>query len=115
MKFLIVDDNQSMRQTIVKLVAHEQDEIVECEDGKDAVRLYRECRPDWVLMDIGMKEVNGIAATENIIAADAGAKIVIVTDYNDRYFREAAKNAGACHFVTKEHLSEIETIVRGGE
>ncbi len=112
MKFLIVDDNAVMRQTISLLVANRGDEIAECDDGKDAVQMYTQFHPDWVLMDIKMKAVGGIEATANIIAADPGAKVVILTDYDDRFFRKAAEKAGACNYITKENLGEIKSIVR---
>ena len=112
MKFLIVDDNALMRRTISLLIAERGDEVAECEDGKDAAQMYRQFHPDWVLMDIKMKTVGGIEATENIIAEDPAAKVVIVTDYDDRFFRKAAENAGAYSYVTKENLGEIKSILR---
>ena len=63
MKVLIVEDNQAMRRMIRRIVAVVADEISECGDGATACALYRELRPDWVLMDIEMGEVNGIEAS----------------------------------------------------
>lgn len=113
-KFLIVDDNSEMRQTLARYVRHEGDEIYECGDGSDALAMYRRHKPDWVLMDINMKQVGGIEATERILAADPGAKVIIVTDYGDKFFRRAAQEAGAHSFLTKEELTELQTIVRRG-
>lgn len=111
MKFLIVDDNKTMRQTLGRIVAAEGDQIIECDDGDRALSLYQAHRPDWVLMDISMKEVNGIEATERITHADPEAKVVIVTDYEDRFFRKAAEEAGAVGFVSKENLKEVRLLI----
>jgi len=113
LKYLIVDDNQSMRQTIGRILCKDGDEIIECDDGKDATAMYRQYRPDWVLMDINMKEVGGIEATENILVVDPKARIIMVTDFGDRFFRKAAQEAGALGFISKENLSELHAIIRG--
>ena len=112
MKFLIVDDNEMMRKTLIRFIKAEEDEILECGDGKTAVELFMEHHPDWVLMDIRMKETSGIEATTRIRECDPHANVIIVTDYGDRFFRSAAERAGAVGFITKENLSEINSIVR---
>ena len=56
------------------------------------------------MMDIRMNEMDGIQATERIKAADRGARILIVTDYNDEELRRAAMRAGACGYVLKYNL-----------
>lgn len=114
MTFLIVDDNQAMRETLRRIVAHEGDVVFDCADGSEAVLEYQQHRPEWVLMDIKMKGMGGIEATKKIIALDPKAKVVIVTDYGDRFFRRAALNVGACGFVQKENLSELEALLRSG-
>ncbi len=102
-----------MRNTLKQAVMLDQDESAECEDGKEAVELYEQFHPDWVLMDIEMSGMDGITATKNIIAVDAKAKVLIVTSHDDRYFERAAKKAGAYKFISKDNLIGIQTIVRG--
>jgi len=111
MKFLIVDDNPIMRQTIGRVVRKDGDEVIECDDGKDALAMYERYHPDWVLMDISMKDVNGIEATERITQAYPAAKVVVVTDYVDRFFQKAAKEAGALAFVSKEDLKAVRILI----
>ncbi|HEY6951228.1 MAG TPA: response regulator transcription factor [Bacteroidota bacterium] len=111
LKFLIVDDNPSMRQTIGRIIRREGDEIFECDDGKDAAAMYRQHRPDWVFMDINMKEVGGIEATGQILEEDSHARVVVVTDYGDKFFRKAATDAGASAFVSKENIFELKSII----
>jgi len=90
MKLLIVEDNESMRRTIKSIIGTLADEIYECSDGSEAVTLYGECRPDWVLMDIRLERMDGIEATSRIMALYPEAKIVIVTNYDDQKLKEAA-------------------------
>lgn len=112
MRILIVDDNASVRLLIRNIVASWAEEIHECEDGEAALAAYLEHRPDVVLMDIEMKEVDGIAATIRIKEAHCAANIVIVTNYDDAELRAAARNAGACGYVLKHNLLEIENALR---
>ncbi len=112
LKFLIVDDNSEMRQTLARYIRLEGDEVYECADGSDAVAMYQAHQPDWVLMDINMKRVGGIEATERILGANPNARVIIVTDYGDKFFRRAAEQAGARGFITKENLSELQSIIR---
>lgn len=108
---LIVDDSQPMRE-LIKMTLKGVAEIVgECSDGADALAAYERLRPDWVLMDIGMRGVDGITATRQITAAFPQAKIMIVTDYKDDALRRAAQEAGALHYVVKENLLYISEIL----
>src|SRR4051794_25247875 len=83
MNLLIVEDSEQMRRTIKTFVRDLASEIHECADGAEALAAYRAHRPDWVLMDIRVGRVDGITATRQIKAADAAARIVIVTNYDD--------------------------------
>jgi CheY-like chemotaxis protein len=111
LKILIVDDNASVRRLIASIVQPLASEIRECEDGAGAVAAYRVQRPDVVLMDIRLPEVDGIAATKQIRIADPTARIVIVTDYDDSHLREAAAAAGACHYALKDNLSGLVPLL----
>jgi two-component system response regulator DegU len=107
MKLLIVEDNASFRRLIKTIVAGVAAQIHECADGAGALEAYNTCRPDFVLVDIRMKLMDGITATRRIKAADPAARIIIVTDYDQADLREAARQAGACAFVAKENLLEL--------
>jgi CheY-like chemotaxis protein len=107
LKILIVDDNAAIRRLIASIVLPFTGEIRECADGADALTAYQAQRPDLVLMDICMKEVDGISAVKQIKAADPTAKIVIVTNYDDNALRQAAMRAGACGYVLKDSLLEL--------
>ncbi len=115
MILMIVDDNPKMRQHIKMLLErHLADiqKIQECSDGGEAITMYEQTQPDWVLMDVAMEPVNGLTATKAITQSHPRAKIVIVTQYDDPEYREAAKKSGACAYVLKEDLLDIPGIVR---
>ena len=111
MKLLIVEDNAQMRRLIVQIVRKSSDAIFECEDGAQALSVYREHLPDWVLMDIEMPQTDGISATRAIIEAFPDARIIIVTDFNSANLREAAKVAGAREYINKENLCDLRRLL----
>jgi CheY-like chemotaxis protein len=111
MKLLIVEDNERMRRTIKNIVEDLADELYECDDGADALAMYGLHRPDWVFMDIRMGEVDGIAATRQILSSFPRAKIVIVTEYDDTELQADARQAGARGYVVKRRLFELRQIL----
>ena len=111
MNLLIVEDNARMRRMIRQVIGDLVGRVYECEDGADALAVYRAHQPDWVLMDIQMKNTDGLTATKQIKAAFADAKIVIVTNYDDTTFRESARAAGAFDYVLKENLLDVRRIL----
>jgi CheY-like chemotaxis protein len=111
LRFLIVDDNAAVRRLIRSIVLPLACGISECTDGVDALSAYQAHRPDVVLMDIRMNEVDGIQATKQIKAADPQATIIIVTDYDDDGLRQAATRAGACGYVVKDNLLELVRLL----
>jgi CheY-like chemotaxis protein len=111
MKLLIVDDNAAVRRLIRSIVLPLAGDTCECTDGADALSAYLAQRPDVVLMDIRMKEVNGIQATKQIREADRKARILIVTGYDDTELRQASMDAGACGYVLKDNLLELVRLL----
>jgi CheY-like chemotaxis protein len=111
MKVMIVDDNEPMRRIIKSIVGDLAEELYECQDGAEAVKLYGERRPDWVLMDLRMRGMDGLEAARRITASFPQARIVIVTDYDDAELREAARRAGACWYINKRRLSDLRPLL----
>ncbi len=72
MKLLIVEDNPEIRRVMKRMLAGLAAEIAECSDGAEALAAYIAQRPDYVLMDIEMKTMDGIAATRQIITRRSG-------------------------------------------
>lgn len=100
-----------MRRLLQSLLGGIADEIVECATGSDAVRCYFEIHPDWVLMDVRMDGLDGIAATRQIVGRDPAARIIVVSQYDDPEIRAAAMHAGAAAYVHKEKLLHIRTLL----
>ncbi len=108
---LLVEDNLAMRALIRSLVEEISPTIHECGDGASAIALYTRFRPDWVLMDITLERLDGIAATRAIRRLDPAARIIIVTEHGDEAHRHAATAAGACGFVLKENLLDLQLLL----
>ena len=111
MKILMVDDNPEMRRLLRGLLEDLAESIYECADGAQALAAYEAHRPDCVLMDIRMPEMDGITATRQIIKAWPAAQVMIVTDYDDPKLRDAARLAGASEYMLKENLLEVRRIL----
>jgi len=111
MKVMIVDDSAAIRRMIRSMLLTTVDSICECSDGSEALESYEHFHPDWVLMDIKMKEMDGFQATEAILSEFPDARIIMITQYNDPKLEEKAKRIGACEFVLKERLVDIEGII----
>jgi CheY-like chemotaxis protein len=110
---LLVEDSPDMRETIKSSLRGLDATFFERDDGAQALAAYQEHSPDWVLMDLEMKEVDGLTATAQIKSAYPDARIVIVTNYDDVVLREAAARAGACGYVLKDNLLELRALLGG--
>jgi CheY-like chemotaxis protein len=111
MVLLIVDDSPQFRQLIRQVTAGLADSVDECADGDEVLAAYGARRPDWVLMDLRMARMGGLEATRRLLAADRTARVLILTEYDDVYWRAAAREAGACGYVAKENLFEVRRML----
>lgn len=113
--FLIVDDHAPMRRELRELLTSPLDEVHEAADGGEAEAAFEERRPDWVIMDVQMRPVGGLAATRNILARHPGAHIIIVTQFDDLELREGALESGALACLSKENLIEVRRFIHASE
>jgi CheY-like chemotaxis protein len=111
MRILIVDDNASMRRMIRAVVKPVAEEIFECADGLEAVETFHRIKPDWVLMDFEMPQLDGLEATRQIIAANPEAQILLVTQHDDEDLRQTAREAGAKGYILKENLFSLRSTI----
>ena len=118
----VVDDQALVRGGFTMVLDHQPDIDVVAEGGTglEAIELAREHRPDVIVMDIRMPEMDGLAATKQILAdADWPVRILIVTTFDpDEYIYQALR-AGASGFVLKDTRPEdlvaaVRTVAEGG-
>jgi len=100
-RILVVDDAEFLRLRISKMLVAEGYEVIEAENGVQAVEKYKAGKPDAVLMDITMPEMDGLTALRQIKAYDAKAKIVMLTALGQESVVLEAIKSGARDFVVK--------------
>jgi two-component system chemotaxis response regulator CheY len=100
-KVLVVDDAAFMRVRAAKVLQDEGYEVEQAENGVEAVRKYADWRPDAVLMDITMPEMDGLAALKEIKKIDPGARVAMVTAMGQQAIVMEALKSGAKDFVLK--------------
>lgn len=114
MKIMIVDDHQEMRRLLRGALSHLA-EIRECGNGSEAIAAFAQERPDWTVMDVAMKGIDGLEATRRIKASFPDARILVLTQHDSPGVRQAARDAGASAFLSKDQLTEIERVVTRSE
>jgi DNA-binding NarL/FixJ family response regulator len=102
-RLLLVDDHELMRQGLRAILECERgvEVIGEATDGRTAVALARDLSPDVVVMDIAMKDMNGMEATRQIRAESPRIKVVGLSSHADARYVRAMLDAGACGYVLK--------------
>jgi DNA-binding NarL/FixJ family response regulator len=120
LRILIADDHELVRRGLSSLLqAHEGWEICgEASDGREAVEKAKLLKPDFVIVDIGMPNLNGLAATRQLAQFDPNFKIIVLTITDSDHVIREALNAGARGFVLKSDaardlVSAIEALQRG--
>ena len=119
-RILLADDHAVVREGLRTMLEREPglDIIGVAENGRAAVRLAAEQKPDIVIMDIGMPGMNGIEATRQIIRDTAGCKIICLSMHSERKFVGAMLDAGASAYVLKNDaprqlVSAIQNVMAG--
>lgn len=102
MKILIADDSMMVRRILEKFAAQLQLEVVgSAPNGREAVRLFEELKPEIVSLDITMPEMDGLEAMQKILAIKPDTKVVIVSAVNSKNTIVQAMNAGAKAYIVK--------------
>ena len=120
-RILLADDHLVVRMGIATIISFEKDMTVvgETDNGKDAVRLAQELKPDVILMDLMMPKMSGVDATAEILKATPGAKILVLTTFGTSDDIRKMLDAGAAGALVKtssqqEIIGAIRTVAAGG-
>src|ERR1041384_3514784 len=105
LRLLVIEPQAGFRQLVRRWVEGLDSVVCECASAAEALRLGLELRPDWVLVDAQLKPLNGLAAVRELKTRFAGARFVLVSDFDDDALRAAGRRAGAGHYLLKEDLS----------
>ncbi len=119
-KVLVVDDHAIMRDGIRALLnLHDDIEIVgEASEGNEAIQKAQELAPDVIVMDIAMPRMDGLEATRRITKQNPKAKVLMLTQHDNREYILSAIRAGSAGYIPKralgsELVSAIRAIYRG--
>jgi DNA-binding NarL/FixJ family response regulator len=115
-RILIADDHSVVREGLVSLVKRKSDMVVvaEASNGREAVQLWKEHRPDVTLLDLRMPELDGVGAIKEIRELDENAHIVVLTTYDGDEDIYRAIKAGAKAYLLKDTARDalVETVRR---
>lgn len=119
-RVLLADDHKILRQGLQTLLQNEPDiEVVgQVDNGRGAIELAKELRPDVVIMDVAMPDVGGVRATRELVNAVPTAKVVALSMHSDRRFVTGMLSAGASGYLLKDSAFEelalsIRAVMRG--
>jgi DNA-binding NarL/FixJ family response regulator len=106
---LLVDDHAVVREGYRRLLERTQDlqVIAEASTGEEAYRLFSECKPRVVVMDISLPGIGGIEAARRILAREPEARVLMFSMHEDVVFSSRALQAGARGYVTKSSAPEV--------
>ena len=119
-RILIADDHQMLREGLRAILEKDEDiEVIgEASDGRTAVAMARTLRPDVVVMDISMPDLNGVEATRQIKAENPAVKVIALSRHSDRRYVLRMLDVGASGYVLKsgayDELRRAVEAVRGG-
>lgn len=107
-RIVLADDHHIVRDGLRSLLEEQGDMevIAEAENGRDAVALAAELRPDVVVMDVGMPDLNGMEATRQVLERARGTRVVALSMHSDRRFVAGMLEAGASGYVIKDAAFE---------
>ncbi|MFW6022120.1 MAG: response regulator [Halanaerobiaceae bacterium] len=114
MKVLIIDDDMLVAESL-KTILQADDEISVIgtgHSGKEAVELYSTLTPDILLMDIRMKDMTGLEASELILKKDIDAKILFLTTFSDDEYIIKALKIGAKGYIIKQNFENIVPSIK---
>jgi DNA-binding NarL/FixJ family response regulator len=117
---MLAEDHHLVREALRVLLEDrtEVDVIGQAEDGAEAIDLAQELKPDIVVMDISMPNLNGLEATRRLVEFDAPPKIIILSQHKRQEYVVQALQAGASGYLLKDSITDelieaIQTVKEG--
>jgi DNA-binding NarL/FixJ family response regulator len=105
-RVLLADDHRIVAQGLVSLLSPEFDLVGVVENGRALLTSAKELRPDVIISDISMPELNGIEALEELKKSDPGVRVVFLTMHHNVAYARQAMDAGALGYVLKHSAAE---------
>jgi two-component system response regulator NreC len=119
-KIIIADDHKIMRDGLRNMLEKESglEVVAEAKNGREAIQLTEQLRPDIIIMDISMDDLNGMDATRSIIGKGWGTKVIALSMHADKRFVAGMFEAGAMAYLLKdcaynELIQAIRQVVTG--
>ncbi|MGC3943070.1 MAG: response regulator transcription factor [Chryseolinea sp.] len=119
-EILIADDHAMIRQGVRSLLSRndEWNVVGESVNGREAIQHFHELRPDLMILDISMPEVNGMEVAKHILTGNRDAKIIILSMYNDDDYISKCLEHGVRGYVVKSETGDqleeaVQTVLRG--
>ncbi|MCL7746747.1 response regulator transcription factor [Halalkalibacter sp. MEB205] len=120
-KIVIIDDHQLFREGVKRILAMEPefDIVADGQDGSQAIELVKIHRPDVILMDINMPQMNGVEATKELIQTFPNAKVLILSIHDDESYVTHVLKTGASGYLLKEMdasalIEAVKVVASGG-
>ena len=121
-RIVLADDHKVMRQVLSEAIQREDNmEVVgQAENGNEVVKLAEELRPDIIIMDIAMPELNGIEATRQILKNHPQIKVIALSMHANKRFMNEMLKAGAKRYLLKdceygEMINAIRSVITEGD
>jgi len=114
-RIILADDHKITRQGLRSLIDENNDMevIAEAENGRDAVELAKQLKPDVIIMDVSMPDLNGVEATRQIVQDNPQMKIIALSMHSDTLFVSEMLKSGASGYLLKDcAFEELEQAIR---
>ena len=101
LRILCVEDNKGVRKRLVNTLNFYFKEVMEADDGEEAYKIYQDVKPDAIMTDIDMPNMNGITLVKNIREKDSDIPLIILTAYSNEEYLLELINLKINHFILK--------------